>query len=91
MTVTRRAKIEHICYVCVSHSFAKFHDKKNQGPAFTWERFPEMMKWYCLDQARMQCHARDVKRDEIDEYASWFGKQLAERFMEQSDAFNTIK
>lgn len=37
-------KIEHLAQSIVNTMFKDFQDSAMQGPTFTWEKFPEMMK-----------------------------------------------
>lgn len=64
LTDKDRHKISLYCYAAVSGLFADFINPINQGPNFTWEKFPKM----AADNCFASIYTTDVPMSKLNEY-----------------------
>lgn len=80
LTIKQKQEIELVCYSVVTHLFAMMHNPKYRGSAFTWEKFPEMMRSQCASRAFMNLVlSADTKA--VEAYAGDFGFKVATKMV----------
>jgi len=78
----KQLEIANVCYANVAGQFAIFNNPKYRGPNFKWENFSE----HCVREADLWMIIHDVyrsskNRDEINERAREYAKEIADRLV----------
>lgn len=81
-----RLRVANVCYAAVSGLFARFSNKSNRGPNFTWDWFID----HCRENADLWIIIHGVKmtkknKDEVIEFARHCAEEIATTLVNHVD------